>query len=245
MSKTYTPKPGSVPARAIEHLHDMGPGSKLLTGDLARQIGVECHNLLPCIEKAIESGLLVLERVSPRRAFVCLPNGDPADVPQHKLVSAAQAPRPATMAAPSVFAMGDSLRPSMPPPNGAAEVAAPPNAASGFKRWLEGKGETSAEGAHWRKQAKPKADHKSKAPLAKPAAKAKPGPRKAAAPAPATAITSVTPAPASPSVEVALFNSGSLHIEVPDQPPLRLSRTQARELVTYLERISTAIKETA
>lgn len=38
-----------------------------------------------------------------------------------------------------------------------------------------------------------------------------------------------------------LFNDGALHIEAPDQPPLRLNRAQARELVAYLDKISAAL----
>lgn len=38
-----------------------------------------------------------------------------------------------------------------------------------------------------------------------------------------------------------LFNDGALHIEAPDQPPLRLNQAQARELVAYLDKISTAL----
>ena len=55
----------------------------------------------------------------------------------------------------------------------------------------------------------------------------------------------VAPAIAPAGIEIALFNTGALHIAVHGYAPIRLSRTEARELVAYLQCFTQPVLETA
>lgn len=98
--------------------------------------------------------------------------------------------------------------------------AAPVQKAGGFKGWLEKKGQQTAEGRSWQK--------KGKTPQVRAG-----GSEGAVVPV------------AMPAIRCGLFNDGELRIEAAGQPELRLVKSQARQLVDYLDMIRGALEASA
>lgn len=76
---TYVPTPGSVAARAIDHLATLPAGTWLSSADLAGSIGIAAENLRPSIAIAVTRGVMQRRMVSPRRAEYTLVPSDPFD----------------------------------------------------------------------------------------------------------------------------------------------------------------------
>jgi len=67
---TYTPQPGTIAARVVDHLRTLGPGVELTSQVLLESIGQpsDWHGLGTSLGPAIDHGLIV-KRVEGRRAF--------------------------------------------------------------------------------------------------------------------------------------------------------------------------------
>jgi hypothetical protein len=105
-------------------------------------------------------------------------------------------------------------------------AAAEPAPPSGFKGWLQRKGEASAEGRA--KTAKPTKPAKRRAPRETLVGGAAPALQQVARPI--------------PSLSCALYNTGELVIEAFEKQPLRLNRNEVRELVDYLLHLDKALQ---
>lgn len=65
MARTYTPKPGSVPDRAIAHLRTLPPGTELTTDQLATVAGFERKNATAFLDPALRGGALARRKSDP------------------------------------------------------------------------------------------------------------------------------------------------------------------------------------
>ena len=248
---TYTPLPGSIADRAIGHICQLPKGTEIAAAPLAEAIECDPSSIPACLTSAVAAGILAL-RKHERLSYYSKGNGKPL---------AGKAP---------LAAQDDPDDPVDPPitqrqvqANGAEPLAVPPAARSVF----DGHGALAsmqgvAAKARPTPAAKPRPAGKGTrvytAKKGKPAV-ATPRPRPAApkvkaqrvpfamavAPAPIASIapSAIAPPPPPPPLACALFNTGDLVIEAPDQPALRLTRPQARELVNYLQHIEAALQQ--
>lgn len=64
-SRQYTPKPGSVPDRAITYLRTLPPGTEVSTDQLAVAAGFERKNATAFLEPALRGGALARRKSDP------------------------------------------------------------------------------------------------------------------------------------------------------------------------------------
>lgn len=65
MARTYTPKPGSVPDRAIAFLRSLPPGTELTTDQLSAAAGFERKNATAFLDPALRGGALARRKSDP------------------------------------------------------------------------------------------------------------------------------------------------------------------------------------
>lgn len=65
MGRAYTPKPGSVPDRAITFLRSLPPGTELTTDQLASAAGFDRKNATAFLEPALRGGALSRRKSDP------------------------------------------------------------------------------------------------------------------------------------------------------------------------------------
>lgn len=235
---TYRFRPGSIAERAIAHIYAAkDPRGESHSVDLATALDVSINVISPCLKRAVKAGLLnkrahqgkvLYSRGTVQSAHKQPLTEDPAgrdtgddddaaaDHFVHRRVKATDAlPRVSTTAARSVF--------DLVPPSGRG------GADPGSKQQAAGPWKQPAAAA--------KAKGKS------------PGNPTSKTPAPqaATAFNSISPIPIpippERAMACALYNTGDLVIEVPDQHPIRLTRTQTRDLVSYLRHVEHSINQ--
>lgn len=114
---TYTPLPGSVPARAVAHFKTLPDGAELCSAELAEAIGQEPALLAPCLQHARKMGVLVvarkLETGGPRGALFWRLG---TAVDQLQAVSALDAEKAARRAEDAGETRADARAPSAPTP---------------------------------------------------------------------------------------------------------------------------------
>lgn len=224
MIKKYAPKPGSVAARALEHVLGFPIGTEVSGSDICAAIGHDkAAGISPFLDTAVTHGLLACRKdAATRQLFYSL--GAPRDVfdaderrggkPLQRTVKASDKPLKAAPGPSSVFDTGTGT----PPP-------------SGFKGWLKREAE--------KPDSEPAAAPAPKPTVKPPAVKVR---RK-------DGSVQRIPRPLEPRLErthtgpgiaCAMFNTGDLVIEVPGQPSLRLSAMQSADLVGYLQRFAAA-----
>lgn len=248
---TYTPLPGSIADRAIGHICQLPKGTEIAAAPLAEAIECDRSSIPACLTAAVAAGILAV-RKHERLSYYSKGNGKPLHPPvepdeedeagaaagrpehtftQRKVQANGAEPLAVPPAARSVFD-GHGALASM---QGVAAKARPTPAA---KARPVGKGTR----VYTARKGKPAATRAAPTPAA-PKVKAQRVPfAMAVAPAPIAPAT-IAPPPPSPPLACALFNTGELVIEAPDQPALRLTRPQARELVNYLQHIEAALQQ--
>lgn len=228
----YVPKAGGLADRAISLLRSLPPGTRLSTTKLAAALGISAGNVSNNLKGAVVHGWIVAHGFGKGYGLPAMPQAavEPEEVPavdepQQRIVDAAVAPVIRTHGPSSVFDLGSSAVNGSASPrrmrkNAAPTAEEPLTPPEG--KWLG-----------W----KPARRRKKKVAAQRPPKK--PNPPAIAAQPKTHAVTTALPRP----LACALFNTGDLVIEAPNQPPLRLTRPQARELVNYLELLRDAMGE--
>jgi len=109
----YTPQPGTLPARAVEHLRSLAPGAELSTAVLAEALGQPSGGMTSWLSSAVNAGLIASRRKpGDRSLWWSLGDGVPIfrargdddeglDIDAAHRVSQAPAPAPSAPAAPT------------------------------------------------------------------------------------------------------------------------------------------------
>jgi hypothetical protein len=203
---SYAPAAGTIAGRIIEHMRRSTIGTHFTPQELADAAQCAAGSMSTYLATALRHKLVArIALGGGRTAFALLP-GDAFEAdearggrPQQTHVDAAAAPAMGKVGPASVFELGGV---GAPPPADTMPAETP------FKRWLEKRGEPSAEGP----------------------------PRRRRAPSTSTAVIERIVVETPPELSCALFNTGDLVLEIPGTQPLRLSARQAADLVRYLKR---------
>lgn len=89
MSKSYTPEPGTVPAKAVEYF-DLNPEAEVATKDLVGLLGIPIKNISGALAKAVQAGLLAVRR---QGRSCCYRKGNGVPMERPAAAPAADAPR--------------------------------------------------------------------------------------------------------------------------------------------------------
>lgn len=276
----YTPLPGSVAARAIEHIYALPNSTQVASSALADLIDADRSCMSPCLLAAVKHGVLTARKIDGRISYSrgtgqplappAEPTDDEPDTPAakrkggkggqtgsgsnaghieaeftHRQVSAMGADKIALAddTARSVFDLATpKLKQWLKTPEGQrAAHAVETEAAAQVTKQTQAKTKANTKAAK-ASQAKAHKPTPAKPAASKPLSVSQPMSQPVSQPTPMRSIAP-TAVPQPRPLSCALFNTGDLVIEAPDQPTLRLSRVQARELVTYLQRLDQAINQ--
>lgn len=225
----YTPRPGTVPFRAIAHLETLDHGAEQTTAQIAEAIGVPSNNLMPSLMAALDGGVLFRRQKDhshPKSPFFW------SLVDHTEPTGAAAASRRPPRAAKETAPQGTATQALAEPTNGVGDdagrvvwAAAPrglsTESTKGDKR--EGMAPEACESATGR--------GKNVAPaLATPPVHGSPG---------VGPMGIGQPADAGPAggMRVALWSDNELVIERPGQPRVVFDKVETRKLLDYLFRM--------
>lgn len=80
--KPYSPQPGTIPHRVIEHLKTLPPGTELASAVLAEIIGQETRQMAACLVYPRKHGVLVMRQHEDGNHVWSLGNGMPTPPPE-------------------------------------------------------------------------------------------------------------------------------------------------------------------